>query len=171
MNDKDKEKSNMLEKGVAEEYPATDTFYQHFRRTCDWSKYKSLQTDDARKEYRKAWAERSIDGLKIGKSHSHEWKEVDIRKGAYETLELICEKYGYHANPRLSLERSTRYCARCAKLGGKWVIWDDMAEAFLFLYLKKEHQEIITESWKMYEEYEQKASPKKVVQQTFLQTS
>lgn len=115
--------------------------------------YKQCKNDKLRAEFRRSWAERTLEGLEVCKQHTNEWKRVDSSRGTYETLASIAMKFGYMCNPGAALASAQVYCGKCHQMGGQWEKWDAMSEQVLFLFMKTEYSEQFTRAWSQFEVY------------------
>ncbi len=142
----------------AQEFPARSPLGQRFKRELtdeEQKVYAGLLTDKARKEFREGWAQRKLKSLEVSNVHSKEWRRVDEQMGEYKTVEALAVDFGFAVNPEGSLEAARKHAIRCAKMGGKWLYYDERAELHLFLHLKVQFRESMTEMWGMYERFHQ----------------
>lgn len=51
-----------------------------------------------------------------------------------------------------------RYCSKAVALGGEWISYNVMTERLEILHLERQHSNIMSESWKLYEEESTSAS-------------
>jgi hypothetical protein len=63
----------------------------------------------------------------------------------------LVESYGVHYDRSAAVSAALRYAAKCVQMGGKWIGVDRMAEVQEFLKLRREHTEIVEESWRLCE--------------------
>eukprot|EP00974_Lingulodinium_polyedra_P003930 369581-Lingulodinium_polyedra.AAC.1 len=63
------------------------------------------------------------------------YREIDIEAGTYECFKVIWDKEGGDDAGRTA---AFRYCTKAAKMGGRWVSWNDMTERYEYLYVKRQ---------------------------------
>ena len=102
-----------------------------------------------KKAFRIQWATRVLKECEASKTTTQAYKKVDKHKGVLLTFSKIVEEYGFGHTPSLAIDRATRYCTKCAKMGGDWTMWDAMGECMLFNWLKREYSTEFSEKWTM----------------------
>ena len=53
--------------------------------------------------------------------------------------------WGWQWKP--AIEGARKHCVKCAAMRGKWYSWDESTELGMYLYLRKEHTQILSEKW------------------------
>jgi hypothetical protein len=114
--------------------------------------YALCKTHEAKRKFRLDWAERKLEDLRVTRTHEKAYRRVDQTKGVYVSFGTLVESYGLHYDRAAAVSAALRYAAKCVQMGGKWVGKDEMAEVQEFLKLRREHSEIMEESWKLCEE-------------------
>jgi hypothetical protein len=129
---------------------------QHFGRfvknTDEGKGYALCKTHETKRKFRLDWAERKLEDLRVTRTHERAYRRVDQTKGVYVSFGTLVESYGLHYDRAAAVSAALRYAAKCVQMGGKWVGVDEMAEVQEFLKLRREHREIMEESWKLCEE-------------------
>jgi hypothetical protein len=128
-------------------------FCRYVKKDEDGMKgYALCKTHEAKKKFRLDWAERRLNDLRVTRTHERAYRSVDETKGVYVSFGTLVESYGVHYDKAAAISAALRYAAKCVQMGGKWVGFDEMAEVQEFLKLRKEHSEIMEESWRLCEE-------------------
>ncbi len=110
--------------------------------------YTDLNSDAERKKFRASFAERAYNKVRVEKSHSRSWQEIDASLGEYGSFSFVAfEQQPSEADRAAALE----HCKKCCQLQGRWIKWNSMTERYDFLYLRRQHQEKMTEMWTMFE--------------------
>jgi hypothetical protein len=129
---------------------------QHFGRFVkkddEGKGYAKCKTWETKRKFRMDWAERKLDDLRATRTHERAYRRVDETKGVYVSFGTLVESYGVHYDRAAAVSAALRYAAKCVQMGGKWVGVDQMAEVQEFLKLRREHSEIMEESWRLCEE-------------------
>ena len=102
----------------------------------------------AKLAFRKEWTRLKLDTFMQEKVKSKSWRAVDETKGRYLPSDRIAIEEG---NAPAAQHRARMYCAKAAKLGGKWCLYNRMTEHLLFLYLEWSHINIFESAWHIYE--------------------
>lgn len=110
--------------------------------------YAALTSNKERQEFRRRWAKRVFDNIVRTQEQSQSYRKVDSTKGCYEPFAVIVQKEG---NDRSALQAATNYIGACVRMGGAWVSFNEMTKRHEYLYLKKHHQEEMSQCWKLYQ--------------------
>ena len=155
--DKDNDLENLLKKAIIDgdfdtKYtsPLGHRFGRAFKPGQEgYDEFKACRTMAQKKAFRIQWATRVLKECEASKTTTQAYKKVDKHKGVLLTFSKIVEEYGFGHNPSLAIDRATRYCTKCAKMGGDWTMWDAMGECMLFNWLKREYSTEFSEKWTM----------------------
>jgi len=77
------------------------------------------------------------------------YQVVNASMGTYKPFAILVRDEGGKDDPECLLA-AKKIAAKCVALGGPWVSWNVMSERLEFLHLRKEHNEIMQESWQKY---------------------
>ena len=118
--------------------------YTSFNRSPEGKSpaYKALTTDTARKEYRKEWAAKRLDEYEASKTKTHEWRQVDTKKGTYRSFTWLVKAEG--------VEKAKAYARKCTQLGGPWMELDVMWDHMTYLVLESGFKDTFAKAWGTY---------------------
>ena len=109
-------------------------------------RYNSMHDPASKKDVKVAWALETFEYCNVEKTHQRSWHVVDETLGEYFTLgPLVCNFGGWEWPEALVAAKT--HASKCALLGGKWIVYDDMSEMVHFLKLKVIHREIMDNKW------------------------
>ena len=117
--------------------------------------YANLGNDlVAKGQFRLNWAKemKATLMLKI-RTHEESYSEIDENLGTYVCFGRVVEAYGSNFDRETAVKSAQRYCLKCCKMGGKWTMYDHMAEILLFLLLERKHSEVMLQKWGLFEKH------------------
>ena len=89
--------------------------------------------------------------LEIKKVHEKSWQTIDTNKGVYKCFAKLVEGQGFTFDPKGAVRRAQNHACKCLQMAGRWVSRNDMTEEIEFLEMNREHTELFTEKWGLYE--------------------
>jgi hypothetical protein len=116
-----------------------------------YEQYALQRSRDSKAEFRMEWAKRNLQQLRVSRVHSKSYMEVDKSKGTYMTYPELVLDFGFIADQMAAEKAATNYATKCVKMGGKWLFVEPMSEAVHFLRIRREHSQIFSEKWGLYE--------------------
>eukprot|EP00974_Lingulodinium_polyedra_P098097 9509827-Lingulodinium_polyedra.AAC.1 len=133
----------------------------HKKGSEAFEKYKTLGSTEKKKAYRLEWARQELANLRKEKVKFKEWADVDITLGEYMPFARVIEMQGYMVDPKGAVQRGTEMCKRLAKMGGKWIFYNDLSKSWEFFFIRRQHQQTFSEKWQLYlKETEEGTAPK-----------
>lgn len=121
----------------------------------EYDKYVNCKVDEGNKTqnvkaaFRVEWAKKELSKIELSKDYTKSYEEVEKDTGTYRVFACLVEKLGFRFDPKGAVRRATAYAERCIALGGKWCLTSDMHNEVEFYHLKKEHQTIMNEKWRL----------------------
>lgn len=119
--------------------------------------YTMRKNNKEKAEFRQAWAEQEFDTIVQKKIHIKSYQVVKASMGTYKPFAILVRDEGGKDDSECLLA-AKRIAAKCVSLGAPWVHWNVMSERLEFLHLRKEHNEIMQESWQQYLEEKQETA-------------
>lgn len=120
---------------------------QKFARSAEAKseEYKSLQGQDAKRAFRKAWAAHEHKKAVLVFERRTSFKSVDMRTGTYLPPGRIVKEDGGKGEAS-NIEAAWRHIHKCIQLGGKFVKWNGFTERHEFLYFRTQTKQIFEEA-------------------------
>eukprot|EP00969_Alexandrium_andersonii_P356712 15447159-Alexandrium_andersonii.AAC.1 len=112
--------------------------------------YLRLTTVQEKADFRKKWAAARLAETEHRKVNAEGFSKQDYKDGKYLTFERIAVEYGGSA--AACVTAAERYCAKAARLGQPWLLWDAMGEVYKFLYYEVGCREVFEQAWHLFEE-------------------
>jgi len=142
----------LMEEAVENGVDIRSAVGQRFSRCPDGGKNKEYQalSRKGKVDFRRAWAQNQVKKLKDGKIKGRSFNVVDAKIGTYMSFTKIHLEEG---GDRAALKAARNYVMACLMMSGAWTRWNPMTRRRDFLYVRYEHSEKFTKSWKMFEEW------------------
>ena len=103
--------------------------------------YNGDRSYDAKRQFRKAWAQQKLIQKRKEKKFSKSYTEVDVRHGTYRCLGHLIEQFGIFYDRRRAEAIGIRWAMKCTLLGGRWTYFDPMVEQVMYLHLERQYNE------------------------------
>ena len=97
------------------------------------------------------WAKTQYQELQTQRRHELEYQNIDTTLGEYLPMAAIIEKQGYAVDPEGATKRGELMCSKLARMGGKWLFFNELTDDWEFLFIKRQHIQTFNEKWAHYE--------------------
>ena len=99
--------------------------------------------------YRAKWAQEKYAWVEASRSMTEQYSKVSLEVGEMMTFGELVQSYGGWEWSE-AVEGAKAHVAKCARMGGSWVQRDEFFGLWHFMKLKKVHQELLEQQWKVF---------------------
>lgn len=119
--------------------------------TPEHDEYQGLQSFEQKRDFRMAWLRKKYEQRLSEKTFMQSYRQVDTTIGVYMDFGKVVEEFGVHFDKRRAVKKAMVYCARCLKMKGAWVLYNEMHEDLDYLFVKSTYAQEFTKMWSLYE--------------------
>ena len=149
----------MLEAGKSKGFGVRTTMGVRFSRDAKGGKsaaYHAMSSHADKADFRMKWAALQFEEYQSRKVKTQSWSEIDVKLGTYLPLSLIFWEEGQRGIAKLQDEQAVtaglRHAAMCAKMGGKYVSFNDVTGRYEYLHFRRQVRDEFKKKWSQYVE-------------------
>lgn len=113
-------------------------------------KWKAAKGNEEKAAFRLEWAKMKLQEVRVVCQRFRSFQTVDETLGEYMPLMKII---GEEGGDKTAVTAGLKYAIKCARMGGRWTLWNPMTERTEFLYLRKIYKTVFTNAWNQFDNY------------------